>query len=134
MRSLLFAMWLLTVPTDGFVPPLVMQERSSAPLVASLRRVSKWQGEIVVVKYGGHAMTNDERAAEFASDITLLQSLGVRPVVVHGGGPQIRSMLRRLGPGATRDVVEVSEMVLGRIGKNLAAAIGAAGGLSLIHI
>ena len=81
--------------------------------------------ELVVVKYGGHCMTDE---AGFARDVVALQRRGAAPVVVHGGGPQIRRMLRRLGPGATRDVVEVAEMVLGRIGKNLAAAIGAAGG------
>ena len=80
--------------------------------------------ELVVVKYGGHCMTDE---AGFARDVVALQQSSA-VVVVHGGGPQIRRMLRRLGPGATRDVVEVSEMVLGRIGKNLAAAIGAAGG------
>lgn len=55
-------------------------------LVSALGRVSARRGSVVVVKYGGHAMTNDERAAEFASDMALLQSLGLRPVVVHGGG------------------------------------------------
>ena len=80
--------------------------------------------KLVVVKYGGHCMTDEDG---FARDVVALQRRSA-VVVVHGGGPQIRSMLRRLGPGATRDVVEVSEMVLGRIGKNLAAAIGAAGG------
>ena len=79
---------------------------------------------LVVVKYGGHCMTDE---AGFARDVVALQQTSA-VVVVHGGGPQIRRMLRRLGPGATRDVVEVAEMVLGRIGKNLAAAIGAAGG------
>ena len=80
--------------------------------------------KLVVVKYGGHCMTDE---AGFARDVVALQRRSA-VVVVHGGGPQIRRMLRRLGPGATRDVVDVAEMVLGRIGKNLAAAIGAAGG------
>ena len=80
--------------------------------------------QLVVVKYGGHCMTDE---AGFARDVVALQQTSA-VVVVHGGRPQIRSMLRRLGPGATRDVVDVAEMVLGRIGKNLAAAIGAAGG------
>ncbi|CAH0377553.1 unnamed protein product [Pelagomonas calceolata] len=80
--------------------------------------------KLVVVKYGGHCMTDE---AGFARDVVALQQTSA-VVVVHGGGPQIRRMLRRLGRGATRDVVEVAEMVLGRIGKNLAAAIGGAGG------
>ena len=80
--------------------------------------------KLVVVKYGGHCMTDE---AGFARDVVALQRRSA-VVVVHGGGPQIRRMLRRLGAGATRDVVEVAEMVSGRIGKSLAAAIGAAGG------
>ena len=62
----------------------------------ALECFSQHSGLCVVVKYGGHAMTNDERASEFARDVALLQSLGVRPVVVHGGGPQINAMLERL--------------------------------------
>ena len=83
-------------------------------------------------------MTNDERAAEFATDIALLQSLGLRPVVVHGGGPQINEMLERLevesnfvnGLRVTSPaVMEVVEMVLcGKLNKKIAAAINAAGG------
>ena len=83
-------------------------------------------------------MTNDERAAEFATDIALLQALGLRPVVVHGGGPQINEMLERLevesnfvnGLRVTSPaVMEVVEMVLcGKLNKKIAAAINAAGG------
>jgi acetylglutamate kinase len=107
-------------------------------MLAALNRVSDRRGEVVVVKYGGHAMTNDERAAEFASDVALLQSLGLRPVVVHGGGPQINEMLERLevksnfvnGLRVTSpEVMEVVEMVLcGKLNKKIAAAINAAGG------
>ena len=95
-----------------------------ASVLASAVALQPRSEQLVVVKYGGHCMTDE---AGFARDVAALQQTSA-VVVVHGGGPQIRSMLRRLGPGATRDVVEVSEMVLGRIGKNLAAAIGAAGG------
>ena len=83
-------------------------------------------------------MTNDDRAAEFASDVALLQSLGMRPVVVHGGGPQINEMLERLEVESTfvnglrvtsPAVMEVVEMVLcGKLNKKIAAAINAAGG------
>ena len=93
-------------------------------LLASCAIALQPTAKLVVVKYGGHCMTDE---AGFARDVVALRQRSA-VVVVHGGGPQIRSMLRRLGPGATRDVVEVAEMVLGRIGKNLAAAIGAAGG------
>lgn len=103
-----------------------------------LKKAASRRGELVLVKYGGHAMTNDERAAEFASDIALLQNLGLRPVVVHGGGPQINEMLSRLEIESTfvdgrrvttPAILEVVEMVLcGKINKKLAAAINAAGG------
>jgi len=93
---------------------------------------------VVVVKYGGHAMTNDARAAEFAEDIALLQSLGMRPVVVHGGGPQINDMLERLDVTSSfvrglrvtsPEVMEVVEMVLcGKLNKGISAAINVAGG------
>ena len=95
-----------------------------ASVLASCAIALQPTAKLVVVKYGGHCMTDE---AGFARDVVALQQTSA-VVVVHGGGPQIRRMLRRLGPGATRDVVEVAEMVLGRIGKNLAAAIGAAGG------
>ena len=95
-----------------------------ASVLASAVALQPRSEQLVVIKYGGHCMTDE---AGFARDVVALRQRSA-VVVVHGGGPQIRSMLRRLGPGATRDVVEVAEMVLGRIGKNLAAAIGAAGG------
>ena len=95
----------------------------------------------MVVKYGGHAMS-DERAAEcFAQDIVLMQKLGVRPVVVHGGGPQIGDMLKRLNTTSQfidglrvtdAATVKVSEMVLcGSINKQISAAISRLGGRAL---
>ena len=120
-------------------PLVVMQESSS--LVSSLKNVAAWKGKAVVVKYGGHAMTNDDRAAEFASDIALLQALGVRPIVVHGGGPQINAMLERLEVQSefvnglrktTPEVMEVVEMVLcGSLNKKIASKINAAGGRAI---
>jgi len=103
---------------------IVMRLLRASVLARCALALQPTPNKLVVVKYGGHCMTDE---AGFARDVVALQRRSA-VVVVHGGGPQIRSMLRRLGPGATRDVVEVAEMVLGRIGKNLAAAIGAAGG------
>lgn len=95
----------------------------------------------VVVKYGGHAMSDDAASAFFAQDIVLMQKLGLRPVVVHGGGPQIGDMLKRLNATSTfvdglrvtdAATVKVSEMVLcGSINKKISAAIAAAGGHAL---
>ena len=107
----------------------------------ALECFSQHSGLCVVVKYGGHAMS-DERAAEcFAQDIVLMQKLGVRPVVVHGGGPQIGDMLKRLNTTSQfidglrvtdAATVKVSEMVLcGSINKQISAAISRLGGRAL---
>jgi len=105
---------------------------------AALPYMLAYDQKIVVVKYGGHAMGDPELAKTFARDITLLEISGVRPVVVHGGGPQIGEMLDKLsirsefraGLRVTdQRTVEVVEMVLaGSINKEIVMAINAAGG------
>jgi acetylglutamate kinase len=99
------------------------------------------RGEIVVVKYGGNAMTSPELAQGFCEDVAALQKLGVRVVVVHGGGPQINRMLDRVGVESrfeggmrvsSKEVVEVAEMVLcASVNKNIASAICGAGGRAI---
>jgi acetylglutamate kinase len=98
----------------------------------------RYDEETVVVKYGGHAMGDPALGRAFAEDVTLLKLAGINPVVVHGGGPQIGSMLERLGiksefRGGLRvtdkATVEIVEMVLaGSINKEIVAAINAVGG------
>ena len=98
-------------------------------------------GATIVVKFGGHAMGDDEAMANFARDIVLMKQCGVHPVVVHGGGPQINEMLKRLniesnsiaGKRVTDEAtVEVVEMVLaGRINKRIVTAINAQGGMAV---
>jgi len=98
-------------------------------------------GKTFVIKYGGHAMGDDHLAASFARDVVLLKQVGINPIVVHGGGPQIGAMLNRLriksefvdGLRVTdRETVEIVEMVLsGSINKAIAAAINAAGGRAI---
>jgi acetylglutamate kinase len=98
-------------------------------------------GSTIVVKFGGHAMGDDEAMANFARDIVLMKQCGVHPVVVHGGGPQINEMLKRLnieskfidGKRVTDEAtVEVVEMVLaGRINKRIVTAINAQGGMAV---
>jgi acetylglutamate kinase len=105
---------------------------------AALPYMLRYDGKVVVVKYGGHAMGDPELARAFARDITLLETSGVRPVVVHGGGPQIGEMLARLGIKSEfraglrvtdKPTVEVVEMVLaGSINKEIVMAINAEGG------
>lgn len=94
--------------------------------------------QVVVVKYGGNAMTSPELALGFCQDVAALQHLGIRVVVVHGGGPQISSMLEKVGvetrfEGGMRvsstEVVDVAEMVLcGSVNKKISAGICSAGG------
>ncbi len=105
---------------------------------AALPYMLAYDGKVVVVKYGGHAMGDPDLAKAFARDITLLETSGARPVVVHGGGPQIGDMLKRLdiqsefrsGLRVTdKRTVEVVEMVLaGSINKEIVMAINAEGG------
>lgn len=107
-------------------------------LVESLPYIRRFRKMTVVVKYGGHAMVDDQLKADFARDITLLKFIGLNPVIVHGGGPQINSVLKqmnispqfvrgmRLTDAATMDVVE---MVLGgKINKAIVAQINEQGG------
>jgi len=123
------------------VSALAVTTTSSLPLVKSLSRVASNAGQIVVAKYGGHAMANAELAESFAADIAILQSVGVKAVVVHGGGPQIGAMLEKLSIPSTfvgglrvtdQATMEVAEMVLaGSINKKIASSISKAGGRAL---
>ncbi len=118
--------------------PLTELGRDKARLIASaLPFMQRYEAKTVVVKYGGNAMGDEELSKAFARDIALLKQSGVNPVVVHGGGPQIADMLKRLGiesrfHGGLRitdeKTVEVVEMVLaGSINKEIVAAINAEG-------
>ncbi len=110
-------------------------------LVQALPFLRRYAGVTVVVKYGGHAMGDDALAAKFGRDIALLKQVGVNPVVVHGGGPQINAMLERLEIKSTfvdglrvtdASMVEVVEMVLaGTVNKHVAGLINQAGALAV---
>ena len=110
-------------------------------LSEALPFMQKYDGELVVVKYGGHAMGDDELAQRFARDIVQLKQTGLNPIVVHGGGPQIGHMLERLNIQSSfedglrvtgRETVEVVEMVLaGSINKKIVANIQKAGGRAI---
>ncbi|MDA8121606.1 MAG: acetylglutamate kinase [Deltaproteobacteria bacterium] len=107
-------------------------------LIEALPYIREFFGKVVVVKYGGAAMESDERMASFAEDIVLLQYVGMRPVIVHGGGPQIDSVLARLSiPSERREglrvtspaAMEVVEMVLGgTVNKKIVALVNRFGG------
>jgi acetylglutamate kinase len=110
-------------------------------LVEALPYLQRYAGQIFVVKYGGHAMGDPEAARDFAEDIVLLKAVGINPVVVHGGGPQIGAMLKKLGVESQfvdglrvtdAETAKVAEMVLsGAINKEIVAWIGAAGGRAI---
>ncbi len=107
-------------------------------LIEALPYLQRYAGKIFVVKYGGHAMGDAALAQDFAEDIVLLKAVGILPVVVHGGGPQIGAMLKRLGIESRfvdglrvtdAETAQVAEMVLaGSINKELVAWIERAGG------
>jgi len=107
-------------------------------LSEALPHMQQYDEEIVVVKYGGHAMGNDAMAKSFARDIVLMEQTAINPVVVHGGGPQIGDMLKRLGIKSEfaaglritdKATIEVVEMVLaGSINKQIVGYINSAGG------
>lgn len=111
---------------------------SAFTLSRALPFIQRHAGTTIVVKFGGHAMSTPELTAEFAKDIVLLRQVGLRPIVVHGGGPQIGSMLSRLDIKtefkdglrvSDMETVGVAEMVLsGAINKAIVSAINCAGG------
>jgi len=107
-------------------------------LTEALPYLQRYAGKTFVVKYGGHAMGDAALAKDFAADIVLLKAVGINPVVVHGGGPQIGAMLKRVGVESefvdglrvtTKETAEIAEMVLsGAINKELVGWINGAGG------
>ena len=110
-------------------------------LIEALPYLQRYAGRTFVVKYGGHAMGDPAAARDFAEDIVLLKAVGINPVVVHGGGPQIGAMLKKLGVESTfvdglrvtdKATAEIAEMVLsGAINKELVGWIAQAGGKAL---
>ena len=127
--------------------PSVLRDRGFAPaqragaLVEALPYIQRFRGAVVVVKYGGSAMTDPSLATTFAEDIVLLRSVGLKPVVVHGGGPQIGDMLGRLGKASEfidglrvtdEETLDVARMVLvGKVGRDIVGAINVHGALAV---
>lgn len=110
-------------------------------LIEALPYLQRYAGRTFVVKYGGHAMGDPELARDFAEDVVLLKAIGINPVVVHGGGPQIGAMLKKLGVESQfidglrvtdKATADVAEMVLsGSINKELVGWIRTAGGKAI---
>lgn len=118
--------------------PTSPAQLTAATLSEALPYIKRYAGRTIVIKYGGHAMVDEDLSAAFARDVVLLKHLGMHPVIVHGGGPQIADLLSRLGiKSEFRDglrvtddaTMEAVEMVLsGPINKGIVRAINAAGG------
>ncbi|SME92046.1 N-acetylglutamate kinase [Tistlia consotensis] len=115
--------------------------RTAETITEALPFMRRYAGKNVVVKYGGHAMGDKKLADVFARDVVLLRQVGVNPIVVHGGGPQIGDMLKRLAVKSEfvdglrvtdAETVDIVEMVLsGSINKSIVAAINEAGGTAI---
>ncbi|WP_025897827.1 acetylglutamate kinase [Sneathiella glossodoripedis] len=121
--------------------PVEEQLKKAKILSEALPYMHQFSGQTFVIKYGGHAMGDKALAQDFARDIALLKQVGINPIIVHGGGPQIGQMLDRLkiqssfvdGLRVTdKATVEIAEMVLsGSLNKNIVMDINEAGGLAV---
>ena len=118
-----------------------MAEARAAVLIEALPYIQRFRGAVVVVKYGGNAMVDPALAATFAEDIVLMRSVGIRPVVVHGGGPQITALMERLGKVpefrdgqrvTDAETIDIARMVLvGKVNRDIVSAINVHGPLAV---
>ena len=125
----------------GFAPRGFSPERRAAALIEALPYIQQFRDAVVVVKFGGNAMVDPALSAMFAQDIVLLRSVGLRPVVVHGGGPQIGELLQRLGKTTEfvdglrvtdAETLDVARMVLvGKVGRDIVGAINVHGAFAV---
>lgn len=112
-------------------------EVKAATLIEALPWLNRFHGKIVVIKYGGHAMTDEVLKAGFAKDLVFLKQAGIKPVVVHGGGPQITRELKRQGIPSefaaglrvtTEETIDIIRMVLaGKVNKDIVGLINRQG-------
>ncbi len=123
--------------SERYAPDAALLAKADT-LTEALPYMQRHAGKTFVIKYGGHAMGDPELARDFAEDVVLMKMVGINPVVVHGGGPQIGSMLKRLGVESRfvdglrvtdAETAQIAEMVLaGSINKEIVGWIGQAGG------
>jgi acetylglutamate kinase len=116
-------------------------EERAAVLIEALPYIQRFRDRIVVVKFGGNAMVDDALAASFAEDVVLMRSVGLRPVVVHGGGPQISDFMSRLGMEPVfrdgqrvtdAETVDIARMVLvGKVNREIVSSINVHGPLAV---
>lgn len=119
----------------------ITESERAGVLAQALPYIQRYQGKTIVVKYGGAAMVNESLRASVAEDLVLMSCIGIRAVLVHGGGPEIDAMLRRLGKEPVfvdglrytdEETMEIVQMVLaGKVNKELVGLIQRAGGRAL---
>ena len=119
----------------------VSNQHRAEILVEALPYIKKYNGKIIVIKYGGNAMINEERKQQVMEDVALLHLIGVRVVLIHGGGPEITGMLEKVGKKAVfvdglrvtdAETVDVVQMVLaGKINKTLVKLLEGKGGKAM---
>jgi acetylglutamate kinase len=127
-------------PADAALPALGPAAKASV-LVEALPYIRRFWDKVVVVKYGGNALGGGSNLADFATDVVMMRSVGVRPVVVHGGGPQIGALMSRLGKEPVfrdglrvtdAETLEIARMVLvGKVNRDIVAAINVHGPLAV---
>ncbi len=129
----------MTATVDPAQIPNLLQKAET--LIEALPYLQRYAGKTFVIKYGGHAMGDPVAAQDFARDVVLLKQVGINPVVVHGGGPQIGAMLEKLGVQSSfvdglrvtdAETAKIAEMVLsGAINKEIVSWISQAGGRAI---
>jgi acetylglutamate kinase len=139
-KSTFFSWKLIKMTKDSNMTASNCSDRPNVAdiLIEALPYIRKFSGMTIVVKYGGHAMVAEQLKKDFAQDITLLKFIGLNPVVVHGGGPQINSVLKQMGIQSKfvrgmrmtdEPTMDVVEMVLGgKVNKAIVAQINNQGG------
>ena len=110
-------------------------------LIEALPYIRRFFGKTIVIKYGGHAMVDEELKDNFARDVVMMKYIGINPVVVHGGGPQIGSFLKKLGKNSKfvqgmrvtdEETMDIVEMVLvGKVNKEIVGLINRHGGMAV---
>lgn len=120
---------------------LAQAKTTAQVLTTALPYIQRFEDKIIVVKYGGNAMTDPELESSFARDVVLLKTVGLHPVVVHGGGPQVDNLLKELGRESdridgmrvtTKSTMDVVEMVLGgSVNKSIVSLINKHGGRAI---
>ncbi|MBU6459345.1 MAG: acetylglutamate kinase [Proteobacteria bacterium] len=121
--------------------PIEIAQQKAQILAEALPYIQRFHGKTIVIKYGGNAMTDDALKLEFAQDVVLLKLVGINPVVVHGGGPQIGDFLKRVGKQSEfvqgmrvtdRETMDIVEMVLGGlVNKEIVSLINRQGGRAI---